>query len=97
MKHLAEGAVKVPVNVIYPLLQQAQRLQQNQYGLILVKDDKTAAHDSETGVPLTKYFFSVFKKVKWNCIFASYKDSEYLATSITRANVKHLPSYLNQE
>lgn len=64
MKHLAEGAVKLPVNVIYPLLQQVQRLQQNQCGLILVKDDKTAARDSETGAPLTKYFFCMFKRAK---------------------------------
>lgn len=76
MKHLAEGAVKVPVNVIYPLLQQVQRLQQNQYGLILVKDDNTATHDLETGASLTKYFISVLKWVKCNCIFASHKDSE---------------------
>lgn len=96
IKHLAEGVVKVQVSVLYPLLQQIQRLQQNQYGLMLVQDDKTVARDADRGAQLTKCFFSEFKR-SGTIYLPLTKTLKYFITSTASANVKQLPLYLTQE
>lgn len=87
------------MNVLYPLLQQIQRLQQKLYGLILVKDDDTVAHDSKTEAPFTKCFFSEFKRS--GIVYLPFiKTVKYLITSTASATAsvaEQLPPHLNQE
>lgn len=84
------------MSVLYPLLQQIQRLQQNQYGLMLVQDDKTVARDADRGAQLTKCFFSEFKR-SGTIYLPLTKTLKYFITSTASANVKQLPLYLTQE